>query len=125
MEYQSTIRRPVSIEGLGLHSGQMIRLTVSPAGSDTGILMRAADGTLIGFRFPAAAYDEVVAFVGNERKCCPALTFELTIEPGAEAIQLRLTGPDGAREFIAAELPIDKGPKSRGCAASEGAGRCC
>jgi UDP-3-O-[3-hydroxymyristoyl] N-acetylglucosamine deacetylase len=47
MEHQSTIRRPVSIEGLGLHSGEMIRLTVSPAGTDTGILLRASDGTLI------------------------------------------------------------------------------
>jgi UDP-3-O-acyl N-acetylglucosamine deacetylase len=47
MDHQSTIRRSVSIEGLGLHSGEMIRLTVSPAGSDTGILLRAQDGTLI------------------------------------------------------------------------------
>lgn len=47
MEYQSTVRRPVTIEGLGLHSGEMVRLTVSPAGPDTGILLRAPDGTLI------------------------------------------------------------------------------
>ena len=47
MELQSTIRKPVSIEGIGLHSGAIIRLTLSPAGSDTGILLRAPDGTLI------------------------------------------------------------------------------
>jgi UDP-3-O-[3-hydroxymyristoyl] N-acetylglucosamine deacetylase len=47
MEYQSTLRRSVTVEGLGLHSGEMLRLTVAPAGSDTGILFRAPDGTLI------------------------------------------------------------------------------
>jgi UDP-3-O-[3-hydroxymyristoyl] N-acetylglucosamine deacetylase len=47
MEYQSTLRRSVTVEGLGLHSGDMLRVTVAPAGSDTGILFRAPDGTLI------------------------------------------------------------------------------
>ena len=37
----------MTVEGLGLHSGEMIRLTVSPAASDTGIIFRAPDGTLI------------------------------------------------------------------------------
>jgi UDP-3-O-[3-hydroxymyristoyl] N-acetylglucosamine deacetylase len=47
MDYQSTVRRSVTVEGLGLHSGDMVGLTVAPAGSDTGILLRAPDGTLI------------------------------------------------------------------------------
>jgi len=47
MDHQTTVRRSVTIEGLGLHSGEMARLTVAPAGSDTGILFRAPDGTLI------------------------------------------------------------------------------
>jgi UDP-3-O-acyl N-acetylglucosamine deacetylase len=44
---QRTIRKPVSLEGIGLHSGAEVRLTVSPAAPDTGILFRAPDGTLI------------------------------------------------------------------------------
>src|SRR3972149_5340081 len=47
MESQRTIRRKVSIEGVGLHTGEPVTLTPSPAASDTGILFRAADGTLI------------------------------------------------------------------------------
>jgi UDP-3-O-[3-hydroxymyristoyl] N-acetylglucosamine deacetylase len=47
MDHQTTLRRSVTIEGLGLHSGQMTRLSVAPAGSDTGIIFRAPDGTLI------------------------------------------------------------------------------
>jgi UDP-3-O-[3-hydroxymyristoyl] N-acetylglucosamine deacetylase len=44
---QRTIRRQVSVEGIGLHSGDPVKLTLSPAAADTGILFRAADGTLV------------------------------------------------------------------------------
>jgi UDP-3-O-acyl N-acetylglucosamine deacetylase len=47
MDSQQTVRRPVSLDGIGLHSGEMAKMTVSPAAADTGILFRAADGTLI------------------------------------------------------------------------------
>jgi UDP-3-O-acyl N-acetylglucosamine deacetylase len=51
MDPQRTIRKPASLDGIGLHSGDEVRLTVSPAAPDTGIIFRAADGTLI----PASA----------------------------------------------------------------------
>ena len=44
---QKTIRRQVEAEGVGLHSGRAVRLTLSPAAADTGVLFRAPDGTLI------------------------------------------------------------------------------
>ena len=44
---QRTIRRQVEAEGVGLHSGQSVRLTLSPAVAETGVLFRAPDGTLI------------------------------------------------------------------------------
>jgi UDP-3-O-acyl N-acetylglucosamine deacetylase len=47
MDLQRTIRRSVSMEGVGLHSGERVRLTLSPAAADTGILFRASDGTFI------------------------------------------------------------------------------
>ena len=47
MDLQQTIRRPVSLTGIGLHSGEPVKMTVSPAGADTGVVFRAADGTLI------------------------------------------------------------------------------
>ncbi|HET8577245.1 MAG TPA: UDP-3-O-acyl-N-acetylglucosamine deacetylase [Methylomirabilota bacterium] len=47
MDFQQTIRRPVSMDGIGLHSGERVRLTCSPAAADTGILFRAPDGTFI------------------------------------------------------------------------------
>jgi UDP-3-O-acyl N-acetylglucosamine deacetylase len=47
MDSQQTVRRPASLDGIGLHSGETVTMTVSPAAADTGILFRAADGTLI------------------------------------------------------------------------------
>ena len=47
MDSQQTVRRPASLDGIGLHSGETVKMTVSPAAADTGILFRAADGTLI------------------------------------------------------------------------------
>ena len=44
---QTTIRKEVNTEGVGLHSGELVQLTLSPAGADTGVLFRAPDGTLI------------------------------------------------------------------------------
>src|SRR5215471_12942308 len=47
MDLQQTIRQSVSIEGIGLHSGEPVRMSLSPATAGTGILFRASDGTLI------------------------------------------------------------------------------
>ncbi len=47
MDLQQTLKHPVSLDGIGLHSGDPVKMTVSPAGADTGLLFRASDGTLI------------------------------------------------------------------------------
>ena len=57
-------------------------------------------------RFPQTSFDSISRFVANERKCCPALRFAIDVAPDDGGITLRLTGPEGAREFIAAELPL-------------------
>jgi len=47
MDLQQTLRHSVTLDGVGLHSGDPVKMTVSPAGADTGVLFRASDGTLI------------------------------------------------------------------------------
>lgn len=42
----------------------------------------------------------------NERRCCPFLAFAIELPPGEGALTLRLAGPEGVREFLAAELDI-------------------
>lgn len=56
------------------------------------------------FRFAAEHYERVTAFISNERRCCPFYTFALEIPPGGEALSLRITGPEGAKELLAAAL---------------------
>jgi len=53
---QHTIRKPASIEGIGLHSGKVTRITLSPAPADSGIVFRVR---ATGERIPARA-DSVV-----------------------------------------------------------------
>jgi len=53
---QHTIRKPVGIEGIGLHSGKVARITLSPAPADSGIVFRVR---ATGERIPARA-DRVV-----------------------------------------------------------------
>lgn len=50
--YQTTLRRAVSVRGVGLHTGQEAELTICPAPADTGYVFRRVD--LNGFEVPAA-----------------------------------------------------------------------
>lgn len=43
----------------------------------------------------------VSEFIVLERQCCPFLDFELTALRGDGDVWLELSGPDGAKEFIA------------------------
>jgi hypothetical protein len=45
-------------------------------------------------------------FVSNERLCCPFLEFGITIAPANGPVWLRLTGPEGTRAFLEAELRL-------------------
>ncbi len=56
------------------------------------------------FRFPASSFDALTRFISNERRCCPFLSFELSVEPADAGLSLKLTGPEGTREFLDAEL---------------------
>lgn len=60
----------------------------------------------LAFRFTADAFEQVARFVANERRCCPFLHFELSVEPADGPVWLRMTGPPGTREFLQAELPL-------------------
>lgn len=47
MIYQCTIDKPVTISGIGLHSGQRISMTLRPAEAGTGIIFHRIDGTRV------------------------------------------------------------------------------
>jgi hypothetical protein len=60
----------------------------------------------LAFRFPAEEYDAVAEFVGRERLCCPFLTFTLNVWPQRAPLHLRITGAEGVKDFIRAELHL-------------------
>jgi hypothetical protein len=60
----------------------------------------------LAFRFPAEEYDSVTEFVGRERLCCPFLTFTLEVSPERGSLWLRLSGAEGVKDFIRAELHL-------------------
>jgi hypothetical protein len=68
---------------------------------------RVDELTGIALRLPADELAQVVQFVANERKCCPFLRVEVDIAAGASSMWLRLTGPQGTRELLEAELGLN------------------
>lgn len=62
----------------------------------------------LAFRFPAEEYDAVTRFVARERLCCPFLSFALDVTPERGPLWLRLTGAEGVKDFIRAELRLPK-----------------
>ena len=58
------------------------------------------------FRFPATAemLQTVVTFIARERQCCPFYDFTLKVEREGGPLWLHLTGRDGVKQFIQAEM---------------------
>jgi hypothetical protein len=73
-----------------------------------GLVARATrrEETEDGYRLTFAASSEIFRAITDamdaERQCCRWLCFQLTVPPGGGPIVLTLTGPEGAREFLAA-----------------------
>jgi hypothetical protein len=65
-----------------------------------------ADGLAI--RFPARPYLflRLAEWMELERACCPFLRFGLVFENRVPTMRLELTGPEGVKEFLRAELAI-------------------
>src|SRR5262245_23922994 len=58
------------------------------------------------FRLPANSLVEAAQWIANERKCCPFFAFGIDVA-GTGDVWLRLTGPEGVKPFIVAELGLD------------------
>src|SRR5512136_2007909 len=43
LKYQRTLREKIDLEGIGLHTGYSVQLTLTPAPADTGIRFRRTD----------------------------------------------------------------------------------
>jgi len=61
------------------------------------------DGIALRFTADAAAFVQLAEWISLERRCCPFLEFTLEWK-GDDSVSLRLTGPPGGKEFIAAMI---------------------
>jgi len=61
------------------------------------------------FEFPAdaAVYQLLAEWVGGERLCCPFFDINLHVEKEGGPLRLRLTGPEGVKQFIKADFPAE------------------
>lgn len=65
-----------------------------------------ADGYAFAVGADRHALELAAEFVARERLCCPFLSFRL--DAGADATAwLHVTGPDGVKPFLRAELDLD------------------
>ncbi len=61
-----------------------------------------ADGYRLSFAASSDALQHIARVVDAERQCCRWLRFDLVVPPAGGFVTLTLTGPAGAREFLAA-----------------------
>jgi hypothetical protein len=92
-------------EKRGVHHA-LIRRLMTQAVQD---IRELPDG--LAFQFPAEEYSAVAEFVGMERLCCPFLTFSLEVSPDRGPLRLQLSGADGVKDFIRAELHLPAIPR--------------
>ena len=56
------------------------------------------------FEFEDVLFEDLARWIANERRCCPFLRFTLDLRPAGGSIGLTMTGPEGTRAFIEAEM---------------------
>jgi hypothetical protein len=62
------------------------------------------DGWALRLPSDDAVFLACTNWILGERRCCPFFTLSLECQPGPDALWLRITGPDGAKEVLTAEL---------------------
>ena len=64
------------------------------------------------FRLPPEAWSIATEFVSLERLCCPFVRFVLEMPENEAPLRLSLTGREGVKELLRAELGIGSSPNS-------------
>jgi hypothetical protein len=63
------------------------------------------DGYAFQFTSDPKTFATLSEWIGNERLCCPFFEFDIHVGDNSAPMVLRITGPDGVKQFIKAELP--------------------
>lgn len=73
-------------------------------------VLELSDG--LAFRLPPEAWSMAAEFVSLEKLCCPFVRFRLEMLENGGPLRLTLSGREGVKEFLRAELGIDTSPHS-------------
>jgi UDP-3-O-[3-hydroxymyristoyl] N-acetylglucosamine deacetylase len=118
---QHTIRKAVSLEGVGLHSGKMVRVTLSPGPADSGIVFRVGEH---GEPIPAAPESVVDSHYATTvgRNGARIQTIEHLMAAaaglGVDNLDVRVDGAElpaadgSAKPFVQAMLGAGRAPQS-------------
>ena len=63
-------------------------------------IIEVADGYQLTWTDDPKAYNELVEFIGYERRCCPFLDFELRVQGPDAPVVLTLHADDETKQFI-------------------------
>jgi hypothetical protein len=61
-----------------------------------------SDGYRLTFASTSESLQGITSVIDADRQCCRWLQFQLAVEPHGGPMVLTLSGPDGARDFLAA-----------------------
>ena len=64
------------------------------------------DGFVYSLPATNAVMAQVASFIGTERECCEFFSFRLSIPSDSGELFLEISGPEGAKEFLRAELGL-------------------
>jgi hypothetical protein len=95
--------RPQALSNEERSRSQSLRTELAGATQETKEL---PTGYAFRYRPDATLFQKAAEWITLERRCCPFLTFELGWQQGDDSAPwLAVTGPQGTKEFLAAEMP--------------------
>lgn len=62
------------------------------------------DGYALRLPADTETFLQAARYIGHERECCPFFHFTLDLAPPGGPLWLNLTGPEGVKQFLQAEL---------------------
>jgi hypothetical protein len=108
MERLAATESPIACDFSAMTAGQRARRQVlaRQMHAATKEVRELADGYAFRFSAEPELCLTLAEFMTLERLCCPFFTFMLELEHEGGPMWLRLTGRDGVKQFLRAELDI-------------------
>lgn len=99
---------PIACQLNALSNDERMRRSELASGFSKSIqeVQELPNGFAIRFSADARDWMRAAEFVALERRCCPFLAFSLEAQEEDGPFWIRITGRDGVKAFIAAELGI-------------------